>query len=61
MTTGELPVAASPPLHSSLELNTINNLAQPTVCNLVVMIRGSFRMEVGRGPVYPHQILLDDV
>jgi hypothetical protein len=39
----------------------IDNLAQPTAYNLVVMIRGSFRMEVKRGLVYLHQTLLDDV
>jgi hypothetical protein len=39
----------------------IDNLAQPTARSLVVMIRGSFRMQVGRGLVYPHQTLLDDV
>jgi hypothetical protein len=51
----------SPPLHSSLESDIIDKLAQSTVCSLVVMIGGSFRMEVRRGLVYPHQTLLDDV
>jgi hypothetical protein len=54
-------ILASPPLHSSLELDTIDNLAQPTTCNLVLMIRGSFQMEVRRGLVYPHQTMLDDI
>jgi hypothetical protein len=58
---GELHIEAPPPLHSSLEPNTIYNLAQPTTCNLVVMTRGSFHMEVERGLVYPHQILLDNI
>jgi hypothetical protein len=58
---GELHVEASPPLHFSLESDTIDDLAQPTACNLVVMIRGSFQMEVKRGLVYPHHTLLDDV
>jgi hypothetical protein len=58
---GELPVAASPPLHSSLEPDTIDKLAQATTSSLVVMIRGSFQMEVEKGLVYPHQTLLDDV
>jgi hypothetical protein len=39
----------------------IDNLAQLIAYNLVVMIEGSFRMEVGKGLVYPHQTLLDDV
>jgi hypothetical protein len=55
---GELLVASSPPLHCSLELNTIDKLAQPTTCNLVLMIRGNFRMEVRRWLVYPHQTML---
>jgi hypothetical protein len=54
-------ILASPPLHSSLELDTIDNLAQPTTCNHVLMIRGSFQMEVRRGLVYPHQTMLDDI
>jgi hypothetical protein len=58
---GEPHVEASPPLHSSLEPDTIDNLAQLTACSLVVMIGGSFRMEVGRGLVYLHQTLLNDV
>jgi hypothetical protein len=43
---GELSVVASPPLHSSLEPDTIDNFAQPIACSLVLMIGGSFRMEV---------------
>jgi hypothetical protein len=39
----------------------IDNLAQPTTCSLILLVRGSFRMEVGRGLVYPHQTMLDDV
>jgi hypothetical protein len=38
----------------------IDNLAQPTTCNLMLLVR-SFRMEVGRGLVYSHQTMLDDV
>jgi hypothetical protein len=56
----ELLVAASQPLHS-LEPDKIDNLAQPTTCDLVVMIGGSFRIEVGKGLVYPHQTLLDGI
>jgi hypothetical protein len=39
---------------SSIEPDTIDNLAQPTACNLILLIRESFRMEVRRGLVYPH-------
>jgi hypothetical protein len=39
----------------------IYNLAQPTTSSLIVMIGGSFHMEVERGLVYPYQTLLDDV
>jgi hypothetical protein len=39
----------------------IDNLAQPTTCSLILLVRTSFRMEVGRGLVYPHQTMLDDV
>jgi hypothetical protein len=64
---GELQVAASRPVEGheqplpSFKSDTIDNLAQPTTCNLVVMIGGSFQLEVGKGIVYPHQTLLDDV
>jgi hypothetical protein len=44
-----------------LEQNTIDNLAQPTACNLVLMIGGRSRMEVGRGLVYPHQTMHDNL
>jgi hypothetical protein len=57
----ELPVAVSLPLHFSLESDMIDNLAQPTTRILVVMIRGSFQMEIGKGLVYLHQTLLDDI
>jgi hypothetical protein len=36
-------------------------LAQPITCNLILMIGGSFRLEVRRGLVYPRQTMLDDV
>jgi hypothetical protein len=45
----------------SIELDIIYNLAQPTSCNLILLVGGSFRMEVGRGLIYPHQTMLDDV
>jgi hypothetical protein len=44
-----------------LEPDTIDNFAQPTTCNLVVMVRESYRMEVRKGLVYPYQTLLDDI
>jgi hypothetical protein len=46
---------------SSIESDTIDNLAQPIACNLILLVGGSFRMEVRRGLVYPHQTMLDDV
>jgi hypothetical protein len=46
---------------SSIEPNTIDNLAQPTACNLILLVGGSFQMEVRRGLVYPCQTMLDDV
>jgi hypothetical protein len=45
----------------SIEPDTIDNLTQPIACNLILSVRGSFQMEVGRGLVYPCQTLLDDV
>jgi hypothetical protein len=45
----------------SFESDMIDNLAQPTACNLILLVRGSFRMEVGRGLVYLHQTMPDDV
>jgi hypothetical protein len=64
---GELQVPASgliegheqPP--PSIESDMIDNLAQPTTCNIILLIGGSFRMEVRRGLVYPCQTMLDDV
>jgi hypothetical protein len=44
-----------------IEPDTTDNLAQPTTYNLVILVGGSFRMEVGRGLVYPHQTMLNDV
>jgi hypothetical protein len=45
---------------SSIESDTIDNLAQPTTC-ILILFRGSFQMEVKRGLVYPCQTMLDDV
>jgi hypothetical protein len=46
---------------SLIESYTIDNLAQRIACNLILLARGSFRMEVGRGLVYLRQTMLDDV
>jgi hypothetical protein len=45
----------------SIKPDTIDNLAQPTTCNIILLVGGSFGMEVRRGLVYPHQTMLDDV
>jgi hypothetical protein len=64
---GELQVAASGPVEGhkqplpSFEPDTIHNLVQAIACGLVGMVEGSYRMEVRKGLVYPHQILLDNV
>jgi hypothetical protein len=44
----------------SIEPNTIDNLAQPTTCNLMLLVE-SYRMEVERRLVYPCQTMLNDV
>jgi hypothetical protein len=44
----------------SIDPDTINNLTQPTICSLMLLV-GSYRMEVGRGLVYPRQTMLRDV
>jgi hypothetical protein len=36
-------------------------LAQPTTCNLILLVGESFRMEIKRGLVYPCQTMLDDI
>jgi hypothetical protein len=46
---------------SSIEPDTIDNLAQPITCNLILLVGENFRMEVGRGLVYPRQTMFDDV
>jgi hypothetical protein len=45
----------------SIESDTIDNLAQPTSCSLILLVRGSFQMEIRRGLVYTCQTMLDDV
>jgi hypothetical protein len=62
---GELQVLASGPVEDheqslpSIEPDTIDNLAHPTACNLILLVRGSFRMEVRRGLVYPRETMFD--
>jgi hypothetical protein len=45
----------------SFEPDMIDNLAQPTTDDIMLLVGGSFRMEVRRGLVYPCQNMLDDV
>jgi hypothetical protein len=45
----------------SLEPDTIDTLAHPTPCNLIITISGDYRMEVRKGIVYPRMYTLDDV
>jgi hypothetical protein len=61
--TDQVPESGRPqePTQHSLESDTIDNLAHPTICDLVVVVEGNYRMEVGKGLVYPHLTLLDDV
>jgi hypothetical protein len=53
------PQGEQPP--PSIEADMIDNLAQPTACNLILLVGGSIQMEVRRGLVYPHQTMLDNV
>jgi hypothetical protein len=39
----------------------IDNLAQPTACNLILLVGGSFRKEVRRGLVYSCQTMLNNI
>jgi hypothetical protein len=45
----------------SLEPNTIDTPAQPTPCRLIITISRGYRMEVGKGIVYPRMYTFDDV
>jgi hypothetical protein len=45
----------------SLEPDTIDTLAHPTPCSLIITISGDYRMEVGKGIIYPRMYILDDV
>jgi hypothetical protein len=42
-------------------MDTIDNLAQPTTYNLILLVGGSFQIEVRRGLVYPRQTMFEDV
>jgi hypothetical protein len=46
---------------SSIESVTIDNLAQSTACSIILLVGGSFQLEVRRVLVYPCQTMLDDV
>jgi hypothetical protein len=51
-------VATSGP---SLEPDTIDTLAHPTPCNLIITISGDYRMEVRKGIIYPRMYTHDDI
>jgi hypothetical protein len=55
------PIGVQEPTQPSLEPDTIDNLAHPIACNLVVDVEGNYQMELGKGLVYPHLALLGDV
>jgi hypothetical protein len=44
----------------SLKPDTIDTLAHPTPCNLIITISGDYRMEVGKRIIYPRMYTLDD-
>jgi hypothetical protein len=51
-------VATSGP---SLEPDTIDTLTHPTPCSLIITISGDYRMEVGKGIIYPRMYTLHNV
>jgi hypothetical protein len=55
----ENPLAATS--GPSLEPDTIDTLAHPTPCILIITISGDYQMEVGKGIVYPKMYTLDGV
>jgi hypothetical protein len=55
------PIGVQEPTQHSLELDTIDNLAHPTTCSLVVVVRANYLMEIGKGLVYPNLALLDGI
>jgi hypothetical protein len=46
---------------SSLESDTIDILSHPTSYRFIITISVDYRMEVGKGIVYPRMYILDDV
>jgi hypothetical protein len=64
---GELHVSASGLVEGhkqplpSVKPDAIDNLTQPISCSLILLVGGSFQMEVGRGLVYPRQTMFDDI
>jgi hypothetical protein len=42
-------------------MDMIDNLAQPITYNLILLVGGSFQIEVRRGLVYPRQTMFEDV
>jgi hypothetical protein len=54
-------IGVQEPTQPLLEPDTIHILAHPTTCSLVVVVEGNYRMEVGKGLVYPNLALLDNV
>jgi hypothetical protein len=50
----------APAFGPSIELDMIDNLAQPIACNLMLLVR-SYRMEIRRALVYPRQTMLNDI
>jgi hypothetical protein len=55
----ENPLGAT--LGPSLESDTIDTLSHLTPCSLIITISGDYRMEVGKGIVYPRMYTLDNV
>jgi hypothetical protein len=53
-----LLVATSGPSH---EPDTTDTLAHPTPRSLIITISGGYRMEVGKGIIYPRMYTFDDV
>jgi hypothetical protein len=51
-------VATSAP---SLEPDTIDTLAHPTPCSLIITISGDYRMEVRKCIIYLRMYTLDDI
>jgi hypothetical protein len=54
-------VGIKEPPRSPLEPDTIDTLAHPTTCNLVVPVEWGYRIKVEKGLVYPNLALLNDI